>query len=71
MTPYGNRLDALIVSHPKEEKEDEEKNNDEWVHSVILSRIGLGAQIWVLLLELKQKSWAQEVGGVPKLKVGA
>ena len=45
MTPYGNRLDALIVSHPKEEKEDEEKNNDEWVHSVILSRIGLKAQI--------------------------
>jgi len=39
-------------------KEEEEKDNDEWVSSVILSGIGLRAQIWVLLLELKQKSGA-------------
>jgi len=53
MTPYRNRIDALIVFLSKEEKE--KKDNDEWVPYVILSGIGLEAQIWVVMLELKQK----------------
>jgi len=68
MTPYRNRIDALIVFLSKEEKE--KKDNDEWVLYVILSGIGLEVQIWVLMLELKQKKVEpQEVGGAPKLKV--
>ena len=54
----------------RKKKEKEEKYNDEWVPSVILSGIGLEAQIWMLLLELKKKVVPQEVGRVPELKVG-
>jgi hypothetical protein len=49
-------------------KEEEEKDNDEWVPSVILSGIGLEAQIWVLLLELKQKSGAPRNRGSTQIK---
>ena len=52
-------------------KEEEEKDNDEWVSSVILIEIGLGVQNWVLLLELKKKIEFQEIGRAPKLEVGA
>jgi len=56
MTPYGNRLDALIVSMSKgRRKEEEEKNTDKWVPSVILSGIGLGAQIWVATVGVEVK----------------
>jgi len=39
----------------RKKKEEEEKDNDEWVLFVILTGIGLGAQVLVLLLELKKK----------------